>query len=135
MISEQSIDYYVVHVFGFVLDASVGFLLCFDPTRKMAIMITTVFHLMNSQIFAIGMFPYVMIALTPIFCDHKWPSKIISHYKSDQNDYTESNKISLIGKHPNTGPCKFYLMRNMLIVVYMIIQILVPYSHFITKVS
>lgn len=52
--TEERIDYWVVHIFGFVLDLTVGFWMYFDKTRPAALLFLTLFHVMNSRLFTIG---------------------------------------------------------------------------------
>ncbi|XP_021361813.1 vitamin K-dependent gamma-carboxylase-like [Mizuhopecten yessoensis] len=77
-LSSEMIDLYIVHRFGFFLDLSLGFLLFFDKTRKVGMLMALSFHAMNSQIFSIGMFPYIGIATLTIFCYPDWPRKIVN---------------------------------------------------------
>lgn len=60
---------------GAVFDLSVGFLLCLRRTRTLAYALVVVFHVMTARLFQIGMFPWVMIALTPVFFDASWPRR------------------------------------------------------------
>ena len=55
-LNEDQIGYFVVHLGGLTIDLLLGFLLFFDATRKIAFLFGASFHLMNSQIFSIGMF-------------------------------------------------------------------------------
>lgn len=67
------IDHLVIHVGGFVFDSAVGFLLLCGRTRPLAFLLATFFNCANSQMFSIGMFPWVMLAVMPIFCSPEWP--------------------------------------------------------------
>ncbi|XP_068202139.1 vitamin K-dependent gamma-carboxylase [Palaemon carinicauda] len=78
ILSNDSIDYYIIHLGGFTLDFTIGFLLFLDQTRKAALFFGIAFHLMNSQIFSIGMFPWVCMVTMPIFCHMSWPRTLIS---------------------------------------------------------
>ncbi|XP_063218903.1 vitamin K-dependent gamma-carboxylase isoform X2 [Bacillus rossius redtenbacheri] len=75
MTSEQ-IDYWIIHQTGFLLDITVGFLLFVDKTRPYAIFICSMFHVINSRLFSIGMFPYVCLVTLPLFCHADWPRRI-----------------------------------------------------------
>ncbi|XP_066955016.1 vitamin K-dependent gamma-carboxylase [Macrobrachium rosenbergii] len=81
ILSNDSIDYYIIHLGGFALDLTIGFFLFLDQTRKVALFFGMAFHLMNSQIFTIGMFPWVCMATMPIFCQMSWPRTLISSAK------------------------------------------------------
>ncbi len=58
---------YAFSWFGAVFDLSIGFLLLYQPTRKVAYGFVVIFHLATGLLFKIGMFPYIMIAVTVIF--------------------------------------------------------------------
>jgi len=45
-------------------------------TRPAAFAVAVVFHLLNSQLFTIGIFPWMMIAATTIFFDPAWPRSL-----------------------------------------------------------
>ena len=47
-------DFIIVHLGGFTLDISAGFLLFFDRTRYIGFLLCGMFHAMNSQLFNIG---------------------------------------------------------------------------------
>ncbi|GAB1607264.1 vitamin K-dependent gamma-carboxylase-like isoform X1 [Argonauta hians] len=72
----DQIDLFIVHYFGFFLDLTIGFFLFFDVTRPYAFIFGMSFHLMNSQIFNIGMFPWAMIATMTIFFYPDWPRRV-----------------------------------------------------------
>lgn len=55
-LSEEVIEYYIVHLGGFVLDLTVGFWLLWPKSRPLATVFTASFHLMNLQLFTIGTF-------------------------------------------------------------------------------
>lgn len=52
---------------GMLYDSLIVFFLLWRPTRWLAYAAVIGFHLMTGLLFPIGMFPYVMIAITPIF--------------------------------------------------------------------
>ena len=53
-LDEYYIEYYIVHLGGFLLDLTVGFWLIWPRSRPLAMFFTASFHLMNSQLFSIG---------------------------------------------------------------------------------
>jgi GNAT superfamily N-acetyltransferase len=66
----------VVRLFAFgavALDLSVPFLLLGRRTRAAAYGFALAFHFMNSRIFNIGIFPWMMILATTIFFEPDWP--------------------------------------------------------------
>ncbi|KAH0564429.1 vitamin K-dependent gamma-carboxylase [Cotesia glomerata] len=80
-LTTEQTDFFVVHWFGFIFDLTVGFWMLFDKTRLPAMLFCTTFHLMNSRLFSIGMFPYVCLATMPLFCHVDWPKKFLSKLK------------------------------------------------------
>ena len=62
---------------GLLFDLLVGFLLLWRPTRLLAFLGLLVFHLLNSWLFSIGIFPFLMIAATILFVEPDWPRRIL----------------------------------------------------------
>ncbi|XP_049773987.1 vitamin K-dependent gamma-carboxylase isoform X1 [Schistocerca cancellata] len=146
LLTPEQVDYWIVHVSGFLLDLTIGFWLFFDKTRPYAIFFCTTFHLMNSTIFSIGMFPYVCLATMPIFCYPDWPKtcnlnikkllwsrslsktkleeKKLKNFKSHQQSAVPAQTLSLTWKHSFVAT---------LLISYTGLQVFLPYSHFITK--
>lgn len=60
---------------GCVFDLFVPFFLLTKRTRPYAYAVVVVFHVVTARLFQIGMFPWVMISLTPIFFDESWPRR------------------------------------------------------------
>ena len=63
LLTEAQVDYFVVHLGGLTIDLFVGFLLFFDKTRLLGVFMCTPFHLMNSQLFSIGLWRWFTDAL------------------------------------------------------------------------
>ncbi|HVH43108.1 MAG TPA: HTTM domain-containing protein [Labilithrix sp.] len=68
---------YVMSWLGAAFDLSVAFLLAAKRTRLVAYASVVVFHVVTARLFQIGMFPWVMIALTLVFFDPSWPRRIL----------------------------------------------------------
>lgn len=61
---------------GLVLDlVAVPALLC-RRTRTSAFLVLALFHVCNSRLFTLGVFPWLMIALTTVFLEPDWPRRI-----------------------------------------------------------
>ncbi|XP_028048732.2 vitamin K-dependent gamma-carboxylase isoform X2 [Monomorium pharaonis] len=80
----EQIDFLIVHWFGFIFDLTVGFLLMLEKTRIPSMIFCAAFHLMNSRLFSIGMFPYVCLATMPLFCRVDWPRRLGLYFKRKQ---------------------------------------------------
>lgn len=59
-----------------VFDVAVAFLLMSHRTRRYAYVVALGFHLMNSRLFAIGMFPWAMMLGTAIFFPTDFPRRL-----------------------------------------------------------
>lgn len=122
LLTDEQIDLWIIHVFGFLFDLTCGFFLLLDRTRPMAIIFSTSFHLMNSRMFHIGQFPYVCLVTTPIFCSYSWPKQFWKFSEPEKNNEKSG--------YPNWKE-KFV---TVLLAVYMAIQLFLPYSHSLTQV-
>ncbi|XP_018368720.1 PREDICTED: vitamin K-dependent gamma-carboxylase [Trachymyrmex cornetzi] len=83
-LSTEQIDFLIIHWFGFIFDLSVGFWMMLEKTRIPSMVFCTTFHLMNSRLFNIGMFPYVCLATMPLFCRVDWPRKLQLYFRLKQ---------------------------------------------------
>ena len=54
---------------GLLFDLTIGPLLLWRRTRKVALIVATAFHITNSWLFSIGVFPWLMIATLVLFVD------------------------------------------------------------------
>lgn len=158
-LSNESIDFYLVHTSGLCYDLFVGFFLLFEKTRLIGIIFSLMFHGMNSQMFHIGMFPYAMMGTLGLFCSERWPkillSKLPSCFRLLTPSVTEANpsnhcvytsnantkKENRDSKKSNTdavneGGVKLsHIFMLAVFSSYVGIQCFLPYSHFLTKVS
>ncbi|KAK9503159.1 hypothetical protein O3M35_011787 [Rhynocoris fuscipes] len=145
LLSTNQIDLYVIHIFGFLLDLTIGFLMYFNRTRPGATIFLTMFHLMNSQMFSIGLFPYVCLATMPLFYENNWPKQVLKKIErlkfnvDTENcvnnsccyDMQSSKKVT--GARDKTKHSIKKQIVAVLLIFHVIIQLFLPYSHFITK--
>jgi len=61
---------------GLFLDLSAGFFLFFQKTFWFGFLMTLPFHLLNSQLFKIGIFPWLMLATNSVFAPPDWPRRV-----------------------------------------------------------
>ncbi|CAH2107001.1 unnamed protein product [Euphydryas editha] len=101
------IDYLIVHWFVFAFDLTVAIWMMWSRTRHVAMIFCALFHLMNSRLFRIGMFPWVCLATMPLFYPFDWPKKaisfaekIVSEVKGEIIKYTKKLKMN-INDHQN----------------------------------
>ncbi|XP_050676122.1 vitamin K-dependent gamma-carboxylase [Leptidea sinapis] len=75
-LSIPQIDYIIVHWFVFMFDLTIAFWMMWAKSRNTAMVFCALFHLMNSRLFKIGMFPWVCLATMPLFYPFDWPRRI-----------------------------------------------------------
>ncbi len=112
--------HYVVSYGGILFDGLIIPLLLFKPTRKWAFFISLIFHLFNSFVFQIGIFPYLSIAFSLFFFE---PKTIRNIFLRQKPLYTEAEVIIPNYKTP------FMLV----FALYFIIQIGLPLRHWFIK--
>lgn len=61
---------------GAVFDLTIIGWLLWRRSRPIAYLVLVVFHVATAMLFQIGVFPWVMIALTPIFFEPDWPQRL-----------------------------------------------------------
>ena len=138
-LSNNFIDHFVVHICGLTFDLIEGFLLLFDKTRPLGFLFGSFFHLMNSQMFSIGMFPWTMLATMPIFCHPDWPKKLIHRLPMALQGLlptTKTSKANVICSNAEKQRVpKLQLFTIVIACLYVLGQLVLPYSHSITKVN
>ncbi len=65
---------------GLILDLLIVPALLFKKTRTFGFIIIAIFHLINSQLFNIDIFPWFMLAATTLFFDPEWYRKLINFF-------------------------------------------------------
>ena len=152
-VSNEFIELYMVHICGLIFDLSEGFLLLFDKTRPVGLFFGAMFHLMNSQMFHIGMFPWTMLATLPFFFRSDWPRRLsrampacFAYFLPLRDDPKVNARFTERSENENTvaeqraDECEqrfFYIKKTFLIGLasfYVIVQLFLPWSHFITQV-
>ncbi|XP_037948076.1 vitamin K-dependent gamma-carboxylase [Teleopsis dalmanni] len=163
VLSVDTIDLFIVHWFTAIFDFSIAFLMTWEKTRVLATPFMLSFHLMNSRLFVIGMFPWVCLAEVPLFFGFDWPRKIsfIKYFgvaketktidKGNQlntktNVLNKENLVEEIKELKGVLCCscqkeiiqkhktsRSALLRSVAILIYCALQLFLPYSHFLTK--
>lgn len=113
---QQEWVHFVIIYFGIFFDLLIVPLLLFKKTRRFAFGISIFFHLFNSIVFQVGIFPYLSLAFTLFFFE---PKTIAGIFLKKKNIYTE-NEISI--------PENSTWIRTVLI-IYFLIQIGLPLRH------
>ncbi|WP_418498063.1 HTTM domain-containing protein [Flagellimonas sp.] len=106
----------IVAIFGILFDLLIVPALLWKPTRKIAFVLSIFFHLFNSIVFQIGIFPYLSLAFTLFFFEPQTIRNIFLKTKT-----VEIDKTIIIPKSKN---------RILVILgIYFVIQISLPLRH------
>ena len=104
---------WLVNIFSFgglIFDLSIVFIILFKPTRWLGLSLILLFHTTNHFIFSIGIFPWLMVFLTPLLLpDPKHLQTLI-----DKTEVTFS-------QHKTVG----------MVLLFLLIQLTLPLRHFI----
>ena len=117
---QQKWVHYVLAYGGILFDALIIPLLLFKPTRKLFFIIAICFHLFNSFVLQIGIFPYLALAFTLFFFEPKTIQKLFLKKKVF---YNKSEVII----------SKFRIPLIALFLIYFIVQIGLPLRHHFIK--
>ncbi len=109
---------------GLLLDLLITPFLIWKKTRPYAFAAITLFHLMNSELFLIGIFPWFMMFATTIFFEPDWFRKMIS--KLDRYQHFRKMEVKKLGS--------YFIKSKQLVFygfcLYLIVQMTVPLRHF-----
>jgi hypothetical protein len=111
---------YAFSWFGAIFDLTIGPLLLYAPTRKIAYVFVILFHVLTGILFKIGMFPYIMIAVTIIFLIHPRDDQSPAHPRSPR---------------PPATPIPFRLSTQKtnilypLLLIYALLQLALPFRY------
>ncbi len=103
---------------GIVFDGLIIPALIWKKTRKYAFVVAIVFHLFNSAVFHIGIFPYLMIGISVLFFPPTKVRKVLFRRKPDLAPADRLNPGSVISKP-----------LLILFSVFFLIQVLLPLRH------
>lgn len=96
---------------GAAFDLSIPFLLLFRRTRVPAYLAVITFHVATGLLFNIGVFPWVMVGVTTVFFDPRWPERWIG--RGDASGASEP--VGLLSKPARVA-----------IALYFAVQVLLP---------
>ena len=114
---QQKWTHQAIAVFGILFDLLVIPALLFKPTRKIAFGLAIFFHLFNSFVFRIGIFPYLALA----FCVFFFETKTIRNLFLVKKNVSIPQAI----KKPKNYKWVLGLLR-----IYFIIQLVLPVRHY-----
>ena len=120
MASEFSV--YFFSYGGLIFDLAIGFLLWQKRTRLLGIILLTIFHLTNHWMFTIGIFPFLMLGATILFLEPDTPRNfILNVFPNLKKDIVVIDESRV--KSPNL-PVVF-------VIIYLVVQILIPFRHWL----
>jgi len=124
---------------GLLLDLLIVPLLLWRRTRVWAFALTIFFHLMNSWMFTIGIFPWMMIAATTLFFEPDWPrrtwAKMSAWLGARWTEQQASNATESSARFARGGLLPYGPRARACIVaalaVYLLAQTAIPLRHFL----
>ncbi len=119
-ILQQKWTHYVIAYVGILFDGLIIPLLLWKRTRKIAFFASIFFHLFNSFVFQIGIFPYLSLALVLFF----FPTKTIHRIFLKRKPFYDQEEVIVP---------KYHKPLVVLFVIYFIIQIGLPLRHWFFK--
>jgi uncharacterized membrane protein YphA (DoxX/SURF4 family) len=119
LLQEKWLHYFLAYG-GILFDGLIIPLLLYKPTRKWAFFASIFFHLFNSIIFQVGIFPYLSLAFALFFFE----PKTIHHIFLKKKAFYNENKV-IIPSYKNLSITLFSL--------YFIIQIALPLRQHVIK--
>lgn len=109
---------------GLMLDLLVFPLLLWRRTRLLAFIAAVSFHLTNSQLFNIGIFPWMMIGACLLFFDASWPRRVLRLLR-----------VQISQPRPSAGHARWRLTTAQrvtvgLLTAWFAVQVFLPLRHF-----
>ncbi|MEB8346575.1 HTTM domain-containing protein [Flavobacteriaceae bacterium KMM 6898] len=118
------LQYHWVHIIignaGFLFDLLIIPALLWKPTRKLAFVVAILFHLFNSIVFQIGIFPYLSLAFMVFFFQPETIRRIFF-----------KKRVPFQGNEIHIPPYRNLLLSAM--GVYFLIQLALPLRHYFIK--
>jgi hypothetical protein len=115
---------------GLAFDACIVPLLLLRRTRALAYVGVLAFHLLTALLFPIGMFPWLMIGLTPIFFTPDWPRRLVRRLRTfsqaagnQEARIPSPSPVAISGHGGGSG--------RGLLLLYAVIQIAIPLRHLV----
>ncbi len=116
---DQPLIAYFMSYGGILFDLLFIPLVSRPKTRVLALFFCIFFHLTNSQIFRIGIFPWLMLAITPIFLPANWIRALLLLNRFKIKSRSDKMACEMPGR-----------ALQMLLSAYFILQLTLPLRHF-----
>ena len=133
LLAEKGAAYFVAY-FGLVFDLAIPFLLLYRRTRPYAIAVAIVFHATNTQLFEIGIFPFLGIGSLVVFLEPDTPRKYarrIANWGRRWLGLSEKPTPETLPAPSPTAVTNGQRIAAGLLVGYLVIQLLLPFRHFL----
>ena len=117
---QQKWTHYTIAYVGIIFDGLIIPLLLWKRTRKFAFFASIFFHLFNSFVFQIGIFPYLSLAFILFF----FPSKTIHHIFLKKKPFYDQGEVIVP---------KYHKPFITIFIIYFIVQIGLPLRHWFFK--
>jgi len=121
LLSAWDVERFVLGWGGLLFDLLVVPGLLWSRTRGIAFSLAVLFHFLNSQLFHIGIFPWMMLAATTLFFHPAWPRELLT-FVSGRPGRT------LRSPHSNT-PMRISAFTAL--AVYVVLQTAIPLRHYL----
>lgn len=109
---------------GLIFDLVVAPALLWRKTRLWAFAACLIFHITNSCLFNIGIFPFLMLAATLLFFPPDWPRKAFSFFRSPPDGSIPRPEKTAVSKRRKQ-------LTVFIIASYFTMQLLFPLRHFL----
>ncbi|NNC83771.1 MAG: HTTM domain-containing protein [Flavobacteriales bacterium] len=109
---------------GLLLDLLIVPALIYKRTRLPAFIFITLFHLMNSQFFQIGIFPWFMIGASTIFFRPDWPRRFLAKLKFLNQKAVAGRPLALHAPSIRTQKTI-----TVLLCAWLLLHIFLPFRH------
>ncbi|MDX1960077.1 MAG: HTTM domain-containing protein [Leptospiraceae bacterium] len=110
---------------GLAFDAMIFPALLYKRTRKVAYFFVLLFHLLTSALFPIGMFPWIMIFLTPLCFSNRFHFEVLKkiqvfaqRFKLDTSKKSKQSIVNIRSSIPK------------IVYIFVILQVVLPFRHF-----
>jgi len=116
----------IVAWMGLVFDLTIPFLLIYKPTRILGFIGTLMFHLNNSWIFRIGIFPYLMIGANVLYLEPETPRRWWN-WLTGKSARASQTALPLQPPAEVTTQQRFL---SAILIVYALLHCLMPFRHY-----
>ncbi len=115
---------------GLTFDLAIPYLLLSRHTRAFGIGLTFVFHLTNTQLFNIGVFPYLGLAANVLFLHAGTPRRWVQGFTGQPSSEPATDGTADVTPPPQSSTRRFLLP---LLVVYSVFHLVFPFRHWLCR--